>query len=76
MNFGPKPVQYAQSQGPDAEISDSVASVAFAEKKLAHKLTTQNAEQNNVQYGVMNLGPEEDVSMTQANIAESEKMYG
>lgn len=45
---------------------------------MNHRLTTETADNSNVSYNQkwQQLGQEDDVSMTQQNIAESEKMYG
>jgi hypothetical protein len=49
----------------------------LAEKRLNHKLPTESVKLNEVAYNQSgSLGQDVDVAMVQANIAETEKMYG
>lgn len=48
--FGQKPVQYAESKGLDQDITDSASSINLAEKKLNQKLSTEYAQNNNIEY--------------------------
>jgi hypothetical protein len=79
VTFGGDVVQYAQSQGMDSEIKDMQSSISLAEKKLNHELPTQNnLAQSDVSYNQkwQQLGQDSEIAMVQADIAETEKMYG
>jgi hypothetical protein len=78
VSFAQEGVEYAKSRGVDQEITDMQESISLAEKKLNHNLPTQSFAQNDVSYNQkwQQLGQDSDISMAQANIAETEKMYG
>lgn len=76
MIFGQQYVTYPQSLGQDEDIGNLHSSLSFAEKKMNHKFTPDAPESiAPVQFHQYS-GVEEDVAMTQENIAESEKKYG